>query len=442
MRVAIIYIVLFNYVASNAFSQKKMDLSSCIDYAIKNNLIIQNNRIEYRKANEYYRQSKRNLTPSIHASSNAQVYFGRSIDENTNDYVNQQWFSNSYGLSSSITLFNGFQKLNTIRLNKFLQQNAKQAEQKEEDELAFQVMRSYFDVCFYTQLIKIAEEQVETSRFELRSMTRQVELGLKSKSYLLEIKASLKAEELYLLQMQNSKDRILMNLKKHMNFPQEDTILIEEFREINHPIQSWNLDDAFKNNENSDPGILQAQAVLNASRKRLAISKGLLLPSISAYAGLSSGFYETAKNDEGRTINFHSQLSNNLSEYVGVSLSIPIWHRWSHYSNVKLSKLNYLQAQNNYQIVKQSYDTDLEEDIQKMNALQKEYVENIEQNKLNEQAFNVAQKKLNKGLIDVVTYFLAKNRLAQAQAQKLNVEMQIRVQYNLLQYYKGIRFWE
>tara|TARA_R110000868_G_scaffold848_4_gene6405 strand:- start:1016 stop:1384 length:369 start_codon:yes stop_codon:yes gene_type:complete len=99
-------------------AQQTWTLDECVTYALEHNL--QLNDFEYTNQGnrETYRQSVRNLLPSVNASSSYLISYGRAEDPNTGTFVNQDFYSNNYSLESSIDLFQGFQKINSIKASK------------------------------------------------------------------------------------------------------------------------------------------------------------------------------------------------------------------------------------------------------------------------------------------------------------------------------------
>jgi len=93
-KIVFLLIVLFQGVQLNA--QEKWTLKQCIDYAIENNMDIKQTGIQQKITSESLSQSKRNLLPSIGASTGAGLSFGRSVDPNTNIIANTRFFNNSY----------------------------------------------------------------------------------------------------------------------------------------------------------------------------------------------------------------------------------------------------------------------------------------------------------------------------------------------------------
>jgi outer membrane protein len=57
-------------------------------------------------------------------------------------------------------------------------------------------------------------------------------------------------------------------------------------------------------------------------------------------------------------------------------------------------------------------------------------------------AYRAAQRKYDEGMIDVIELLAVKNRLAQAQSQLLSAQLQWEIKDKVLEFYKGVRFWE
>ena len=167
------------------FAQKTWTLDECVSFALENNL--QLNDFEYNNLSnrETYRQSIRNLLPSVNASSSYTVNFGRSTDPFTNDIVTTDFFTNNYSLESSIDLFQGFQKINAIKASKFLYKATQEEVMQQKFLLAFRVMQAFYDIEFSNGLVAISKEQLAVSQSNYDLVEKQIELGLKAGADLL-----------------------------------------------------------------------------------------------------------------------------------------------------------------------------------------------------------------------------------------------------------------
>jgi outer membrane protein len=442
-RKSLILFSIFWFLVGNALvAQNTWNLSRCISFSIENNIGLKKMEVQQKIASEDLSQSRRNLLPGVSASSNAGISFGRSIDPNTNGIVNTNFFNNSYSLGASMTLFDGFRLVNQIEYQKFRKKAAELNQLNAIDDLAFGVMNSYFDVLYYKGMLKIAQEQVETSRINLKKIERQVELGVKSKPDLLEMKANFETEELRRIQVGNSLKTASLQLKQHMNLTDTTELVLDEEQSpmiiTNKPDQQ----NLFSSYTQWSPYYQSFEAQLKGSRKSLAISRSQLYPSLNANASMGTAFYETTKDEAGKTIGFRTQLDNNRSQYLGASVSIPIFSRWAGRSDIKKAKLQVEQAQNTLDEEKQKLYFEMVNNLNDLEAIEKEYNQYLKQQDADQLAFQAAEKKFEQGLVSVVDFYIAKNRLANSVSQVLNARLHWEIKKRLLDFYSGKRFWE
>ncbi|BBE18398.1 type I secretion system, outer membrane component LapE [Aquipluma nitroreducens] len=437
------FFFIFLIVTGNTLvAQGKWNLARCISFSLENNIGLKKMEIEKKIASEDLNQSKRDLLPGISASSRAGISFGRSIDPNTNGIINTQFFNNSYDLGTSMTLFNGFKLLNQIEYQKFRKRATELNRINAVDDLAFSVMNSYFDVLYYKGMLKIAEEQVETSRINLKKINKQVELGMKSKTDLLEMSANFETEELRRIQVGNSLKTAVLQLKQRMNLTDTTEMVLDEEQSPMEVSAKPDQRSLFSAYTQWSPYYQSFEAQLKASRKMLAISRSQLYPSLSANASMGTGFYETTKDETGKTIAFSTQLENNRNKYVGGSLNIPIFSRWAVRSDIKKAKLQVEQAQNTLDEEKQKLYFEMANNLNDLEALEKEYNQYQKQQDADQLAFQAAERKFEQGLVSVVDFYIAKNRLANSASQVLNARLHWEIKKKALDFYSGKRFWE
>ena len=443
IRSKIFLLLIFGFLVQGVLNgQDSWNLKRCILFAIANNIGLKKMEILEELASEDLNQAKRNLLPGLSASSGAGFSFGRSVDPNTNDIINTEFFNNSYDLGASFILFDGFRLINQIEYQKYRKRASELNRLNATDELAFRVMNSYFDLIYYQGLLEICKKQVEASHLNLRKMEKQVELGLKSGMDLLEMRANFEAEELRRIQVENSLKTAQLQLKQSMNLAEAGDLAIEPVAGV--PVMSEKQDpqNLFASYTRWSPYFLSFEAQLQASRKALAISRSQLYPSVNTFGSVGTGFFETTKDNMGKTIGFSTQLDNNLSQYLGASVSIPIFSRWEIRSSVKKAKLQVDQSKRTMEEEKQKLYFEMAGHLNELESLEKEYRQNLRQSEADQQAFQAAEKKFDQGLISVVDFYLAKNRLANSGSQVLKARLQWEIRKKALDFYSGKRFWE
>jgi len=423
-------------------AQPSWSLNGCILYAIENNINLKVYEIEERLSLEDVKQSKRDQFPYVNASTSAGLNFGRSVDPNTNDYINTEFFNNSYGLLSSIAIFDGFRLRNRIKFYNFQKEASEYNRLNAIDVLAFDVMSSFFDVVYFTGMLEIAGEQVEASKLNLKKTERQVEIGLKAKADLLEMHANLEREELNKIQVENALKTATLQLKQLMNylsaekmeFINESPLVFKE--EIIEPLKLFDQFTAWS------PYYQSIEVNLKATEKELSIKRSQLYPTLSARASANTGLYETNTNEAGEIIEFGKQFQNNRNQYLGASLTIPVFNRWAGRSDINKAKLEIERAKTNFEDEKQKMFFEMVNNLTDLEALYKEYNQYVKRNEVDQLAFRAAEKKYEQGLIDVMDYYIAKNRLANTQSQVLRSRTQWEIKMKTLEFYRGQRFWE
>ena len=423
-------------------AQRKWSLNQCISYAIENNTNLRQYEIQEKMSKESLTQSKRDLLPGISASASARLSFGRSVDPITNDIINNEFFNNSYGISSSITVFDGFRLQNRIQYEKFRKQASEFNRLNAIDDLAFNVMVAYFDVIYYKGMLQIADEQVETSRLNLKATEKQVDVGLKAKTDLLEMKANLEMEELRKIQMGNSLKSAMLTLRQNMNLGGDSELEIDE---ENYQVVSGNIPEMnqlFSSYTSWSPYYQSFVSQVKVGEKNLALSRAELYPSISAGGSINTGFYETYKDNKGNVIGFRDQIKYNKSQYLGASLNIPIFTRWLSRSNIKQAKLDLELAKAKLESEKQKMYFEMSQNLNDLEAFGKEYVQYEKQRDVDQLSYQTAEKKLDQGLVSVIDYYLVKNRFANTKSQVLRAKLQLEIKRRTLDFYLGKRFWE
>lgn len=424
-------------------AQENWDLKKCITYAIENNLEHRIFQLDEETAKIDAFESWMYFLPGASASSSYGINYGRSTDPNTNDIINTEYFSNSYSVSASWTLFDGFSRINSVQYYNYQKQASYWNTLKSKDDLAFTVLMAYYDIVYYKGLVKIVEEQLELSAFNLKKVKAEVDIGTKSNTDLAEIQASYELEILNLVQSKNNLEEAEIVLAKALNLP------IEEQMNISYDSSRFFIETSVYQQEDSlvleylkvAPELFSARADLDAAKKNIAIQRSGFSPSLYLGASMGTGFYETNTDSFG-VVSFNEQFNNNMSHYVGFSISIPIFQRFSTIADVKRAKISYETARIEFENKKLELYYQLTNDIRKWYALETEFTQMTKQVEANKLAYRAAYRRYEEGLDGIIDMLTVKNRLANSQSQLLQTRLQWEIQYKLMEFYKGTRFWE
>ena len=413
-------------------------LEECVDYAIEHNLQVKNTSYGNESSRESYRQSIRDLLPSVNGSTDYTIRYGRSTDPQTNDYVNTEFFSNSYSLNASLDLFRGFQKLNSIRASKFILKATQEDILQEKFLLAFRVMSAFYDIKFYEGLVANTMEQLEISQANYDLVEKQVELGLMAGADLYEAESNLLGDKFLLTQNRNQLINAKLVLLQEMNLMGATDIKIQESLEETSLNQDVTLDSLYRSARGFVPLVKAQEYRVSAAKKQMQAVRGDLFPSLSLFAGYGTSYFETNVDENGNVIPFKTQFNDNQSKFVGAQLNIPISNGWANHSRVKQQKIAYMQAKNNLEIQEQELFKLLQQLVQDNRALMAEYEQSQQKVDAQELAFTIAQKRYEKGLINALELFQAKNLFGVAQNENLQVGLRLKVNQSTIDFYSGL----
>lgn len=427
------------------FSQE-MHLTDCIKYAIENNLSLSTAKINAQIAKENYRQAKRNMLPIIESGISGGQLFGKSIDPNTNSYVDEgSILSSNMYLTTQLNIFEGFTRQNTIRYNKLQHLMSTEEVKQSQMEIAFKVMNSYYDVLYYTELLRITDEQVKLTRMNLKNTEKLIEIGLKAASDLLEMQAQEVSEIHNRILTKNKREKAMLVLKKLMNFPVNERLeLVEETANV--LVQKIpEADSIYEIAHTHMPLVKKSQLNVKASRRNLAIERGQLYPTLSFGGNISSNYADSwkrqinpdDKNSGYKTVSFNEQISENISKRIFLRLNIPIFARWASRSAIKTAKYKLEIARNDLENTEHTLRQEIAEDCQQLQALSEEQKQLEIKQKAMEAAYHVAEKKLEQGLLNVMDFYTAKNQLANAETELLRTRMQRLIKAKTMDFYLG-----
>ncbi len=437
-----IVIIIFFFICMVSYAQDTWTLNKCITYALDHNLKMHELNFNTASTKENYQQSYRELFPSISAGSNYDISYGRSVDPNNNQIVSSNFFSNNYSINADIDIFRGFQKLNTIASTKFLYKATQEESLQEKYLLAFRVMTAFYDVEFYQRQLQITSEQLEISSTNVNLVKRQIDLGLKAGADLYEAESIESGDKLAFIQSKNNLKAAKLKLVQEMNLNDQSDIEIFTLDEPVVPDTSYekqmSTDSIYTNALTFMPTIKSQEFRVHAVKKGIAIARGALYPSLSFSAGYGTGYFETNIDASGKVIPFRTQIRDNASQFIGLSLRIPISQRWSRRSEVKQQKIALLKAENSLSLQKQELNKIIQELIQNYQSTLAEHEQTEQSVTSYALAFKIAQKKYDKGMISLLELNQSKNLYAKAQNDNLQVTLKLKVQKKTIDFYKGL----
>lgn len=461
----IIALFLFIGLSFPTEAQTSYTLSQCIETAWTNNLQIKQAELGLESAELDLKNAKTDVLPNLNGFATHNYNWGQRIDPFTNLFANTRVQSNSFGLSSSITLFNGFQNQENIRSQQAGLEASKWSLETQKNNMALTVASAYLQVVLAEELVAVAEEQVEITETQLGRIKSLVDAGSIDRGAQFDLEAQLGRDNSNLTQRTNDYQLSLVQLKQMMMLSVDEPISLEKPRvEVQDVSKIEDTRTIYGYAETAMPEVKQAQMSLAQMDHILKQNKSGYYPSLTlsgsigtGYSGLAStttlgdytGDQEIGYTQDGvvvyqptydfnRTpVSFGTQLSDNFNQFIGLSLNIPIFNRNGVNTMVKQTEINRSIAEIQLEQEKQGLRQRIESAHADSKAARDLMEANIVAQSSAEKAFEFAEKRFEAGASNVVDFNNSKSNLEIARMQALRSKYDYLFKVKVLDFYMG-----
>lgn len=411
-------------------SAREWSLQECIDYAIENNLTVKRQELGRRNAEQQVISAKDAVLPQVSGSASQSWNFGRGLTAaNTYADRNTSQFGASLGLQ--LPLFNGLQTVRNVSYAKASLTAMVEELEAAKDDVVLRVMAQYLQVLYCSELEGVATSQAELTAEEMQRRQALLDAGKIPEADMLDAKSQAAEAKMQLVQARNDRMLALVDLAQLLRLESVDDFDISALDtdllpEIRNPQSVY--ESALDINHTIRAGHLQVQA----ADRQISLAKTGWIPRLSFNAGLGSNYYRLSgvANES-----FGQQMKHNFSQYVGFSLSVPVFDAFSTRNQVRSAKLQRLNA-------------DLELETQKDNlfkAVQECYYQAVgarekltsaeESCTASAAALAAVQEKYSLGRATATDFDTAKNRFVQSMSERARARYELILRARILDFY-------
>ncbi|MCB0801950.1 MAG: TolC family protein [Flavobacteriales bacterium] len=421
---------------------KQWTLEECINHALENNIQIQQSELNLLITNQNLAQSKYGMLPNINGFASHTYNFGQTIDPFTNQFATSQVRSNSLSLSSSVTLFNGFQTLNTVKKNQADLQASRFDMEKMQNDISLNIANFYLQILFSHELVKNAERQLQVTSGQITRIQKLVDAGSLPEGNLREIQAQYASEELQKINAENQLNITTLNLAQILRLEDAsnfDVVMpnLESFQGVSELITPGAL---YLTALETMPEVKSAEYSYYSAEKSKDIARGAYSPNLSATGSIGSGFSENNKefaDGELRVKPFNDQLDDNFNKSVGIRINIPIFNGMSARSNVQRAKLSLEIAELNLEDTKLQLRQKIESAHNDAIAALKRYKAAEKSVDALNLSFNYTKQRFDVGMLNSFEFNNEKNRLNNAESELLQAKYEYIFKTKVLDFYQG-----
>ena len=454
-------------------AQEAWSLQRCLDHAFEHNIQIQLGQLGEVSAAISVQTATGAFLPNLNGNLSHGYNFGRTIDPFTNQFVESSAIrSNSFGLSTGMVLFNGFQNHLNLRRAKLAQVSAAAQREIAENNVVLTIAGAFLNVLFQEEFVRVAEYNRQATARQVDRMRSMVAAGAAAEFDLYDVEAQLAADEANIVSTKNALGLAKLNLVQLLQLPASEADGFELVRPSDEDLQRTDLPSspaaAVAYALSAFPEIHQAELQVEDAFIGLDIAKANRYPRLFASYNIGTGYSGASRSIDGAptteefvlgslvvddstsydliaqqevynfiTTPFNDQLSQNFNQSVFFSMSIPIFNNFSVKASIEQAEVSALSAQYQLEQTKQTLTTSIESAWADARAASEQSVAQEASLIAAERAFLNTEKRYEAGASTAIDYADARTLFDNARVNALRAKYDLAFKSRILDFYMG-----
>ena len=466
----ILVIALFAGVFSQAQS-KKWTLLECVEYAIKNNISIQQTDLENQTAAVEKIAAIGNFLPTVNADASHSWNVGLNQNITTGLLQNQNIQFTSARLNSNVSLYNGLQNQNRLRRANLSIIAAQYQLSKIKDDVSLNVANAFLQILFNKENIKVQKEQVAITKKQLQRSEELVNSGVAPRGDLLDIKATLATNNQSLVIAENALTISKLSLAQLLQLDDfQEFDIVENGDDVSESAVMLQSPAAiFEKAKEVRVELKIAKTNVDIAERDIKIAKGAYQPSLQGFysfstrAGSSEQFVGRILDSTnpnviigtvegtnqnvlqpnfvpvfGKAAPVFDQFNTNKGHSYGLQLNVPILNGLTVRNNVARSKIALARSKISYS----QQELDLERNVYTAftdaNGAINAYESAVVALSARSEAYNYAKEKYTVGLMNAFDLNQSQTLFVNAQSEVLRTKYDYIFRVKVIEFYFGI----
>lgn len=415
-----------------AATNKSWTLEECMTYALENNIQVLQSRIQTNQKEIDLDNAKGNRLPSVSAGASQNWSFGRGLTAD-NTYDNTNTTSTSFSLGSDVTLFAGGRLNNNIKNAQLNLEASLEDLRRIQDDVRVQVAQAFIQIVYDRSLLNVARGQVSIDSMQVARLEALESTGKASPTEVASQKATLAQSQLTMIQAENNLKLSTLTLTQllELESPEGFDILDPQISSLPDMIAT-NPEQIYQEACSSRPAVKAEELRLKRAQTDIDISKGAFYPTLSMNGGLGSNFYTSSKYQSKA---FSNQIRDNFSQYIGLSLNIPVFNRFSNRNSLRSAKSSYNAQQLQLESTKKQLYKEIQQAYYNVLTSKNRYESSLAVENSARESFDLTTAKYEGGKSTVTEFNESKNRLVEASANVIKYRYEYIFNSALLDFY-------
>lgn len=444
------YISLFLlFIATFAQAQeKKWTLKECVDYAIENNITIQQSQLDTEVLAIDKKDAFGNFLPTVNANASHSWNIGLNINPITNVAATQTFQNTSVNLNVGVDIYNGLQNQNRLRRANLAKIAGQYQLTKMKDDISLNVANAFLQILFNKENLKVQQEQLLNNQKQKQRTQLLVEAGSVPRGDLMDMTATVASSQQTVVLAENalliSKLSLaqLLQLEDFKNFDTVET----DYSLTDSEVMLQSADAVYNKAKEERVELKIARANLEVAEKDIQISKGALQPSLQGFYSFSSRATNSNRISTDGNGNFiiqgpdaiFNQFSDNKGNAFGLQLNIPILNGFAVRNNIERSKVAYKRSE----IAVNQQELDLKRNVYTAftdaNGALNAYEAAVTTLEARTESYKYAQERFDVGLLNAFDLNQSQTLFANAQSEVIRTKFDYIFRVKIVEFYFGI----
>lgn len=408
-------------------------LAECIRHAQENNISLQQRGLQVKQQEIQLDNSKGSRLPQVSGSVSENFSFGRGLTAD-NTYSNTNTTSSGISLGTAVPIFQGLRISNSIKENELNLRAATEDLEKAKEDMSVSVAQAYVQILYNMELLDVALNQVVIDSLQVERLTAMLENGKASTAQLAQQKAALGQSRLSATQARNNLNLSLLDLSQLLELPNPEGFSIVKPIVPIDGILLGNPEDIYADAVENRPSVKAEMFRLDATEFTIKGAKGAFMPSISANGGIGSNYYTMSAAPSAA---FMEQIKNNFSQYLGLSLSVPIFSGFQNRNQVRMAELSRTNQMLQLENTKKTLYKEIQQAYYNAVAAADRYRSSTDAQASAEESFALVQAKYENGKANITEFNESRDNWLKAESDLLRSRYEYLYSAKLLDFYRG-----
>ena len=440
-----------NLYAQSGTERETWTLQDCVNQALEYQFSVRQAANNVKAAESDRLANFGGLLPSVNAGAGNFWNSGLSIDPVTNE-VNRNNLSTASGsVSAQWTLFDGFQTWNAFRQSQV--QVALAAAQLDDarNAVALNTASQFLAVLLADESLRIAQEQLTTSERQKERSQKLLNAGAIAPNEYLSVEAQCAVDAQRVVASENQLQFAELVLKQLLGLSGDQDLVLQ--RPENLPtapsaVMALSPQAIFTASVAKQPAVRAAEHQLMASHYAVKRAQGARIPTLSVSGQFSTSYSDRAQKYLGTApqvlpvgfwldgadqipvytlvntpsfgeFTFEDQLRENVRQFVGLNVSVPLFNGFRIANAVKRAQLAEENAELQVMQQRDTYRQNIERAHADAAAAWKQYDASLATERAAERAYQDAQIRFDQGGLNVYDFVSLKNNYLAAASNRV-----------------------